>query len=82
MSHDDVEGVAGQGEQDLSEMRQRMAVIKEEVTAEVEEKWVTPYRTPAVFDLKVQARLASHEEYRSLQDRVRDAQAAQSSAAE
>ncbi|MGH4024304.1 MAG: hypothetical protein ACRDRV_06935 [Pseudonocardiaceae bacterium] len=63
--------------QDLSALRERMKVIKEEVTAEVEEKWVTPYRTPEVFDMKVNARLAAHQEYRELQARVRDAEAAQ-----
>ena len=63
-------------EQELRELRQRMAAIKQEVIAEVEAKWVTPYRTPDVFDLKVNARLASHGEYRSLQERVRQAEAA------
>jgi hypothetical protein len=62
--------------QELPVLRERMATIKEEVAAEVEQKWATPYRTPAVFDLKVNARLASHEEFRALQDRVRNAEAA------
>lgn len=66
------------GGQDLSEVRKRMTVIKEEVAAEVEEKWTTPWRTPAVFDLKVNARLASHPEYRELQNRVRGIAAPQS----
>ncbi|MGH3795133.1 MAG: hypothetical protein ACRDSP_09610 [Pseudonocardiaceae bacterium] len=81
MSHDGVEdsaaGAEVQGEPELPELRQRMSVIREEVAAEVEAKWATPYRTPAVFDLKVKARLASHQEYRSLQDRVRSTEAAQ-----
>ena len=63
-------------EQELPELRQRMDVIKQEVAAEVEAKWTTPYRTPEVFDLKVNARLASHAEFRSLQDRVRQGEAA------
>jgi len=63
-------------EQELTELRRRMAAIKEEVAAEVEAKWVTPYRTPEVFDLKVNSRLASHQEFRSLQERVREAEAA------
>jgi hypothetical protein len=62
--------------QDLPELRERMAAIKEGVAAEVEARWVTPYRTPAVFDTKVSSRLASHKEYRSLQDRVREGEAA------
>lgn len=78
MSQDGTEQAsAGAEAQDLSALRERMAVIKKEVTAEVEEKWVTPYRTPAVFDLKVNARLAAHQEYRDLQARVRDGEKAQ-----
>lgn len=67
---------AGAEMPDLSELRERMDVIKKEVAAEVEEKWTTPYRTPEVFDMKVSARLAAHEEYRSLQDQLRKAEAA------
>lgn len=78
MSHDGTEHASADAEvQDVSALRERMSVIKEEVTAEVEKKWVTPYRTPAVFDLKVNARLAAHQEYRALQARVRDAEKAQ-----
>lgn len=74
MSEDGTEhGSADAGAQDLSALRERMAVIKEEVTAEVEKKWATPYRTPAVFDLKVNSRLAAHQEYRELQARLREA---------
>lgn len=74
MSEDGTEhGSAGAEVQDLSALRERMAVIKEEVTAQVEEKWATPYRTPEVFDLKVNSRLAAHQEYRELQARVREA---------
>ena len=59
--------------QELVEMRARMAVIKEEAAAEVERKWVSPWRTPATFDLKVKTRLTGNEEYRSLQGRVKEA---------
>ena len=83
MSEDGTEHAsAGAEVQDLSALRERMAVIKEAVTAEVEEKWVTPYRTPAVFDLKVNARLAAHQEYRDLQARVRDGEKAQRASSE
>jgi hypothetical protein len=50
-------------------------VIKQETVAEVNSKWVSPWRTQATFDLKVKTRLTGHQEYRSLQDRVRDATA-------
>jgi len=60
----------------LAEMRGRMAVIKEEAAAEVDEKWGSPFRTKDLFDLKVKARLSGNEEYRSLQHRVQEAEAA------
>ena len=60
--------------QELAEMRARMAVIKQEAAAEVDRKWVSPWRTQDVFDLKVKTRLTAHEEYRSLQARVRRAE--------
>lgn len=58
---------------ELAEMRERMAAIKAEAAAEVDAKWVSPWRTPDVFDLKVKTRLTSNQEYRSLQGRVKDA---------
>ncbi len=61
---------------ELAGWRRRMSVIREEVTADVEAKWTTPWRTPDVFELKVRARLAGHREYRELQDRVREGEAA------
>ncbi|HKR50226.1 MAG TPA: hypothetical protein VJT72_11700 [Pseudonocardiaceae bacterium] len=61
--------------QELVEMRGRMAVIKEEAAAEVNRKWVSPWRTPDVFDLKVKTRLTGNQEYRSLQGRVKEAEA-------
>lgn len=61
--------------QELAEMLERMAVIKQEAAAEVDRKWVSPWRTPATYDLKVKTRLTGHQEYRSLQNRVRDAKA-------
>lgn len=71
------DGAPDLSQQELPELRERMTVIKAEMTAQVEEKWTTPHRTPDVFDLKVSARLASHKEYRSLQKRVRELEAAQ-----
>ena len=61
--------------QESEQLRQRMAVIKQEATAEVDRNWASPWRTHDMFDLKVKTRLTSHQEYRSLQDRVRDAMA-------
>lgn len=52
-----------------------MAVIKHEVTAEGHRDWVSPWRIPETFDLKVKTRLTGHQEYRSLQERVRYAKA-------
>ncbi len=60
---------------ELEQLNERMAVIKQEAADEVDRKWVSPWRTPQVFDLKVKTRLTSHQEYRSLQERVRDAKA-------
>jgi hypothetical protein len=60
---------------ELEQLRERMAVIKEEATAEVDRKWGSPFRSPALFDLKVKARLSGNEEYRSLQVRVQEAEA-------
>ena len=69
----EVQGGVDAVRQELAEMRARMAVIKEEAAAEVERKWVSPWRTPATFDLKVKTRLTGNQEYRSLQGRVKDA---------
>ncbi|HZS21290.1 MAG: hypothetical protein JO296_01690 [Pseudonocardiales bacterium] len=60
---------------EVTKLRERMAVIKQEATDEVNRNWVSPWRTPAMFELKVKTRLTGNEEYRSLQNRVRDAQA-------
>jgi hypothetical protein len=62
-------------QQEVTKLRERMAVIKQEVTDEVNRNWASSWRTPATFELKVKTRLTSHQEYRSLQNRVRDAQA-------
>ena len=61
-------------QQEVTKLRERMAVIKQETTDEINRTWVSGWRTPAMFDLKVKTRLTGHQEYRSLQNRVRDAQ--------
>jgi hypothetical protein len=74
------EGVGAQdgGEavrQELQQLRERAAAIREEASADVDRKWGSTWRSPAVFNLKVQARLSGNAEYRSLQGRIRDAEA-------
>jgi hypothetical protein len=69
----EVQGGVDVVRQELATMRERMAVIKQEAAVEVDRRWVSPWRTPAVFDLKVKTRLTGNQEYRSLQGRVRDA---------
>jgi len=69
----EVQGGVDAVRQELATMRERMAVIKQEAAVEVDRKWVSPWRTPAVFDLKVKTRLTGNQEYRSLQGRVKDA---------
>ncbi|MGH3764183.1 MAG: hypothetical protein ACRDS0_05805 [Pseudonocardiaceae bacterium] len=74
MSQDSAEG-GDALRQELVTMRERMAVIKQEAADDVDQKWASPFRTPDVFDLKVKARLSGNDEYRTLQNRVRDAEA-------
>lgn len=76
MNPDGAEAQGGEdaGRQELATMRERMAVIKQEAADEVDRKWVSPWRTPDVFDLKVKTRLTSNQEYRSLQGRVKAAE--------
>lgn len=66
------EGMRGE----LRDLRERMSAIKEEVAADVDRKWGTPWRTTDVFDLKVQTRLTGHSEYRSLRVRIGQVEAA------
>jgi hypothetical protein len=69
------QGSPDAGRQELEQLRERMAVIKQEATAEVDRKWESPFRTQQLFDVKVQARLSGDDEYRSLQGRVQEAEA-------
>jgi hypothetical protein len=71
----EVQGGADAVSQELEQLRERMAVIKQEAAAEVDRKWGSPFRTQELFDLKVKARLSGNDEYRSLQDRAREAEA-------
>ncbi|MGQ0718589.1 MAG: hypothetical protein ACT4NP_15000 [Pseudonocardiales bacterium] len=72
----EVQGGGDAVRQELAEMRGRMAVIKDEAAADVDQKWGSPFRSQDMFDIKVKARLSGNEEYRSLQRRVQEAEAA------
>ena len=69
------QGGANAGQQELEQLRGRMAAIKQEVADEVDQKWGSPFRTKDVFDLKVQARLSSNDEYQKLRARVQEVEA-------
>ncbi len=57
--------------QELQDLRRKMDTIKQEVAGEVDRHWVSPWRSDEMFDVKVSARLSSHEEYRSLLGQLR-----------
>jgi hypothetical protein len=57
----EVQGGADAVRQDLTQLREQMAVIKQEVAAEMDRKWGSPFRTHEVFDLKVKARLSGND---------------------
>jgi hypothetical protein len=59
----EAQGGADAARQELEQLREWMAVIKQEAAAEVDRKWGSPFRTQEVFDLKVQARLSGNDEY-------------------
>ncbi|MDQ3826605.1 MAG: hypothetical protein M3325_13050 [Actinomycetota bacterium] len=63
------------GQQEVTKLRERMAVIKQEITDDVNRNWSSAWRTPAMFELMVKTRLTGHDEYRALQNRLRDAEA-------
>jgi hypothetical protein len=71
----EVHGGADAVRQELEQLRERMAVIKEEAAADVDRKWGSAWRTQETFDLKVKARLSNSNEYRSLRGRVQEAEA-------
>lgn len=81
MSDEDPDGVQSRSQlesrhqeahQELQELRQRMDAIKQEIADEVDRRWVSPWRSEEMFDVKVSARLSSHEEYRSLLGQLRE----------
>ena len=77
MNQDGVEVQGGaDNRRELERLRARMAEIKQELATDVDQKWGSPFRTQELFDLKVKTRLSSNDEYRSLQGRVQEAEAA------
>lgn len=61
---------------ELAQIQERMAALKAEMTAEVEANWHTQWRNPTLIAIKVETRLSSHQEYRDLIARAREAEAA------
>lgn len=68
------EGSADAAQQELDQLRERMAAVKEQAAAEVDENWKSPIRTEDLFDIKVKQKLANNDEYQTLQARIREAE--------
>ena len=60
---------------ELEQMRERMAVIKQETAADLDSKWGSPWKSKEMFNLKLQSRLSGNSEYGSLRGRVQEAEA-------
>jgi predicted DsbA family dithiol-disulfide isomerase len=71
----EIRGDDAAARQELQVMRDRMERLRKEAAIEVEANWQTQWKNPDVFALKVQTRLTMNEEYRTLQDKVRAAEA-------
>ena len=68
------EGGADAARQELDQLRERMAAVKKQAAAEVDENWKSPIRTEDLFDIKVKQKLANNDEYQTLQARIREAE--------
>jgi hypothetical protein len=73
---------SGQGQESLESLRaeaaglqERMEEIRAETETEVLKKWSSPWKSPDTVKVKVDARLASHDEFRSIVTKVRNVQA-------
>ena len=75
VSQEGGQGGADSARQELDQLRERMAALKEQAAAEVDEKWSSPIRTKDLFDIKVKQRLQNYDEYQTLQTRLREAEA-------
>jgi hypothetical protein len=73
--HESGEGV-DVARQELDQLRERMAAVKEQAATELDKNWTLPIRTQDLFEIKVKQRLANNEEYQVLQTRIREAEAA------
>ena len=60
---------------ELEEVQERMAKVVKEAEIAVDASWQSSYRSPAVFDLKVQSRLSSSKDYLGMITRARELQA-------
>jgi hypothetical protein len=70
-----VSGGADALRQELERMRERMGVIKQEVAADLNSKWGSPWKSDELFNLKLQSRLSGNSEYTTLRGRVQEAEA-------
>lgn len=50
----------------------RMDEIRDEMAEDVDDKWSSTWRTEEVFEVKIDTRLGSHEEYQRLLQRRRE----------
>jgi hypothetical protein len=75
VSQEGGQGGAGSARQELDQLREQMAALKEQAASEVEAKWTSPIRTKDLFDIKVKQRLQNNDKYQSLQSRLREAEA-------
>jgi hypothetical protein len=73
--HESGEGV-DVARQELDQLRERMAAVKEQAATELDKNWTLPVRTQDLFEIKVKQRLANNEEYQALQARIREAETA------
>jgi hypothetical protein len=72
---------AGQGasadvlRKELEDARERMEAIRAEATEDVNKNWGANHKPQELIDLKVNGRLASNAEFRTLRDRVKELEA-------
>jgi hypothetical protein len=59
-------------EQEMSQIQDRMAEIKDLTEEELIRDWPSPWRNEAMTEAKVSGRLSSHKEYQSLLQRLRE----------
>jgi hypothetical protein len=60
---------------EVAELHQRMEEIRAATEAEVLKAWTSPWKNADTVKAKVDARLASHQEFRQIMTRARSAEA-------